>query len=212
MANSNTPEGLRPIKRTDSASYNGASVKYVVPANTTDPLFVGDLVVRLHNRATVDGTYAGVGAYSYAAANTPVFGVITGFDGAAPANTAVAEASMYQFSGNPGNSYRPAGTSTNDYYVFVETDPKVVYEVQVSNTDVLATSAIGQTAGLLYGLGTQIAGVSGTTLAANSVSTGADTVTILGLSPLPNNSISSPYAKVLVQINQPTDVPFQNGI
>lgn len=210
--NPNTPEGLRPLRRTDSASYNGAGSKYVIPANTTDAIYIGDPVVKLHNRATTDGTYAGVGLYSFAAANTPVFGVVIGFSGVLAANSVANEESFYPFSGTPGNAYRPAGASIYDFYALIETDPKVLYEIQVSNTDVLATSAIGQTAGLFYTAGTQIAGVSGVTLEANSVSNAAAVVTILGTSPMPNNTLSQPYAKVLVQINQPTDVWGQPGV
>jgi hypothetical protein len=160
-------------------------------------------VVAFDGTAAPSGQQRGVNLASFGA-NAVVSGVVQGFEGTL-ANGVASKTDSFSFwatvGTNPsGNMSRPAGSGTRDYYPSVIlTDENTVYEIQVSNTDVLPLTAIGQTANLVYAAPNTYTGLSGVTLNANSVAATGGQMTILGVAP--ESDLTSAYAKVLVSFN-----------
>lgn len=202
MANNNSPKGLVPRYRKDGAKWDNTVFPVFYSSAHTAGLATGDPVA-------LDGTHAPSGqqrGVTLAAfgANAVVSAVVQGIAGTL-ANGVASKQDAFDFWSvagvNPsGNMSRPAGTSTRDYYINVSfTDPNVLYEVQLSNADVLALGSVGQTANLLAGADSSFTGLSGVTLNANSVAATGGQVTIYGFTP--DSDPTSAYAKVLVYFN-----------
>lgn len=209
MANQNTPYGLVPTNQAYGKQVAFVGRPYVVPANQTHALYLGDPVTRVtgngHNGLTaVDLATAG--------ANAVITGTITGFLGVTEAN-ATTIPSMYNFQASPGPVFRPSTTS-QDYYVLVADDAELQLSVQVTGNSTIAQSDYGKNFNLVSGTGNRISG-SGWTISATPVTDGAGTgqVTVLGLDTLAlNNDSTAAYAKVAVRLNSSTEVNGSTGI
>ena len=203
MANLNTPFGLQLYQRDGNADFRASAVKYYVPAGTTSALFQGDPVITVASSADSLG-YNGV---KLAAAGTSnrITGVITGFLGTGTPNP-----SFFGLSGTPGPAYKPASNSVA-YYVLVTEDPAALYEVQ-ANASVAAT-VVGKNANLVAGTGSTYTGWSGWLLDTTSIGTSSTLqVSIKGFAVNPQNAPGSANAKLLVSINQNTNVNATTGI
>lgn len=204
MANQNTPMGLSAVRRKDSAQWDNTVQPVFVAAAQANALATGDVVSLVSGVAAPSGAYAGVDLSNLGTGSgnaVVAYGVVEGFLGSLAANTVGIPNFWNSVGTNPsGNMARPAATN-QDYYALVSTDHNILYAVQVSNTDVLPNTAIGKTANLQYGAPNAFTGVSGTTLAANSVATTGGEVVIYGFEQTKNNDPTKPYAKVLVYFN-----------
>jgi hypothetical protein len=184
MANSNAPEGLKPVRYASGAPYNGAANAYYVPASDGTALFIGDPVI-IAGDADADGVPTCTRATAGAAGR--VTGVVVGFR---PSTTLIA------------NGYRAASTAE---YVYVADDPNLLFEIQEDAVGgALAATNVGQNADLIAGSGSTATKRSGFQL---DSSTAATTATlqcrIEGFVRRPDNAIGA-NAKMLVRINLPT--------
>lgn len=189
MANVNRPMGLQPVQYLNGAPYNGAGRVYCIPnTDSTNKYAIGDPVT-LAGAADTNG----VPTITLATAGTgnTVLGVIVS-----------AGASSYAglYGDTSQNSLVIPATKVNNYYVLVEVDPNVVYEIQEIGTGTLLTATeIGLNANLSSGAdnGTY----SGWLLANSGVATGATLqLKLLQLAPRADNAFGQ-YAKYWVMIN-----------
>ncbi len=189
MANSNSPNGLVPVKHLSGAPYNGAGNVYsIAAAYSAAALYIGDPVI---SSGSADSN--GIPGITLAAATGAIRGVI------------VAIGQDPNFYANPeslSTTYRPAAAQDTDWYALVVDDPNVIFQVQEVGTGTpLDASAVGLNANLVLGTGNGF--VSGWTLNNGDEAT-TDTlqVRLLGLArtaPLAN--AFGQYAKWLVKIN-----------
>ena len=187
MANANTPFGLKPVKDARSGNETGGLEMFYHPASDGTALYIGDPVVK---NGSADA--AGVAGVVRAVAAGPITGVVMGFvpDG-------VTDAAGY-------------GAASTAYYVLVCTDPSEAFIIQ-DNTGIAAAD-IGLNANMTVGSGNAYSKRSGFTLdAATKATTATLALKILGLAPIPNNDFGA-YNKVLVMINNSTEVPASAGV
>ena len=183
MANNpNTPYGLQPLTRNDTAKYNASVKRYYVPAARTNQIFIGDCVTKLAAAASPLGTPAC--DLSTAGSGNAITGVVCGFLGVLPAGSSAAEPSFFPFQVSPGQAYRPAVTA-NDYYILVCDDPEALYTVQATNTyngtpgAVVPAAAVGKNCNIIQ----QITGITGTgSLGSSTVTLSSATSVVAGMS------------------------------
>lgn len=211
MANPNTPFGLSPVQRNGGASWRDSLTVYYVPANTTNAVFVGDPVIKTAAGADVNG----VNSVNLATAGTSnkITGVVCGFLGTGAAKLGQVAASSFWPPGNGGPLYKPA-SATVDYYLLVNDDPTTLYAVQSNDSGgAPAATVVGKNANLASGAGSVYTGLSGWMLAANQIGTSSnDQVSIKGFLPEIDDLPGATNAKLLVTINQSTEVPPATGI
>lgn len=209
MANQNTPYGLQPVQRLDGATWADSLRVYFVPAAQTNALFVGDPVIKVAASADTKG----VNGVDLATAGTgnQVTGVVCGFVGSCVAGTA--NPSFFGLSGTPGPAYRPASTAM-DYYVLVNDDPEAQFYIQENDAGApLTVATVGKNANLVAGAGSVFTGGSGWMLNVTGTGTGATLqLRIIGFAPEPTGVPGAANAKVIVQINNHTELPHQAGI
>lgn len=215
MANPNTPYGLVPVTRLDGANWRDSLTMYFVPAAYTNALYVGDPVIKKAASADVNG----VNAVDLAAAGAGnlITGVVCGFLGACTAGKG-GPISFFTLSGNPGPAYRPASTS-QDWYVLVNDDPEAEFIIQENDNyggtagTPLPVAAVGKNANLVSGTGSPYTGWSGWMLNSNGVNTTQNfQLNIKGFLAEADNVAGAAYAKVIVSINQHTEIPNSLGI
>ena len=181
MANVSRINGLKPVKHTTGAPYNGQFNKYFIASGNGTATFVGDLV-KLAGSASADGYPTVIQA---AAGDTPV-GVVVGFEkDPADLNTPI---------------YRRASTNR---VVFVADSPDLICEVQEDAVGgALAVTNVGQNADVVVGSGSTVTGASGVQLDSSTANTTSTLVLrIVGFADRADNEIGSANAKVLVGFN-----------
>lgn len=181
MANTNNPEGLKPVRYASGAPYTGACNMYFVPATDATALFVGDPVV-IAGDADADGVPTVTRAT--AGGGNSITGVVVGVRNT-PSQT---------------TRYRKASDAM---YVLVADDPHLLFEIQEDAIGgALASTNVGQNIDLVAGSGSTTTGLSG--FQADS-STAATTNTlqlrIEGFVRRTDNAIGA-NAKILVRINK----------
>lgn len=201
MPNINSPKGLQARHRKDGAQWDNTVYPVFYSSAHSAALATGD-VVSFDGTAAPNGQYRGVNLASFGA-NAVISGVVEGIAGTL-ANAVSSPTDSFDFwsvagVNTSGNMSRPAGTATRDYYINISSDHNLLYSVQVSNTDVLALTSVGQTANLEYAAPNAYTGLSSVTLNANSVAASGGQVVIYGAEP--GSDLTQPYAKVLVYIN-----------
>ncbi len=180
MANADIPRGLVPVYNADGGPYTGQSMLCAIPASDGTATFLYD-PVKLSG--TADAT-TGVPTVIQAAATDAIFGVIVGFQP------------------NPDNlalNYRTASTLR---YVYVCTDPGVMYEIQEDSVgNNLAVTEVGLATDIAVSAGNTLSGLSGVELDSSDTATAAGQLRILGLVRRPDNEIGT-NAKWLVRISE----------
>lgn len=199
MANTDRPNGFRPVRYLNGAPWNGQARMYQVPAANSTSIFIGDLVALSSDAPT--GEVAAVMAAAVAT-DTPVVGVLVGVD---------------PVTGRAGNSLQGGGDNDlnlseryvpaeKQRYVFVCDDPNVLFEVQEdSAADPVDAADIGLNATFIntHG-GDTTTGVSGMELDSSSHTTVADRpLKIMGLARRTDNEFDATtgQAKLIVKIN-----------
>ena len=194
--NSNSPFGLRPVRHRSGAAYNGSVNPYFLPASYATAMFIGDPVIKTGtaNTAAVGGFAVGtMPEINKATAGTTnrVTGVIVGF---LPLPT------------NLGLTYNTAST---ERVALVCDDPDVQFEAQA---DTAASVTVGLNANFTFAAGSTATGMSGATIdGTNAALTVGFQVTIMRLV----NRVdvfSGAFAKVLVKLNNHTEVNASTGI
>ncbi len=212
MANPNTPQGLVAVQRNGSAEWRNNLSVYQVAANTTAAMYVGDPVIKVTSSADVNGINGVV--LATAGTNHAITGAIQGFLGTGVAQLGQpGAASFFGLSGTPGPAYKPAN-ATAVYYVLVSDDPNQLYAIQSNDSGgAPAATVVGKNANLATGSGSQYTGWSGWQLAANQIATTSTyQVNIKGFLPEIDNLPGSAHAKLLVTLNNDTEVPPATGI
>lgn len=180
MANKNMPSGLRPVGTIGSHTYNGKIEKFYVPSTTAAAIGIGD-PVKLAGGLHTDGTPLA----ARATAGDVVIGVLVGVQ-PLPTDLTV--------------TYRKASTSM---YIYVETDPMTIYEVQEDSVGGAVALASGtQNATIIYGTVDTVTGNGKTMLDSSTVAANAALdLLILRPSPAVDNTVPLAYAKWHVKLN-----------
>lgn len=134
MANANTPRGLSPVKTITGASWNEQGTLFAIANDASNTYAIGD-IVKIGTGSDANGVQYAAKA---ATGDLPV-GVIVGFRQADPGvslvGTTLDLTKIY------------LSKSSGERYVYVVTDPQVVFEVQGNATGV-ALADVGKNAGL----------------------------------------------------------------
>lgn len=190
MANSDTPMGLRPIRHSNGAPYNGAYSEYYVPSTYATALFVGDpvIVTGTANTAGYKGNEAGTLPEinkATAAGGAYISGVIVGFEPL------------------PGDLTKTYNAASTERIVYVADDPDLVFEIQEDgDTTPLAATSVSNNADLIYThSGSTATGQSGAELDSTTINTTATLqLKVRRLVNRVNNAIGE-FAKWEVTIN-----------
>lgn len=191
MANTNSPQGIRPVRQGNGSPWNGPLSIYYVPSTDATALYIGDPVI-----IAGDGDANGIPTATRAtgATSARVTGSVVGF-GVSP--TLIANGQV-----------RPASTAG---YILVADGVGVIYEAQEDGIGgTLAATNIDQNVNLIAGTGNTIQG-SGFLLDSSTASTSATgQMRLLGLAPRDDNAFGA-SAKWLVRINLPTEAGVASG-
>lgn len=199
MANTDRPQGLRPVCHLDGTPYNGQVRMYLLPAADGTATFIGDLV-KIAGSAGAAGLVVngidceGMMTIAQSAAGDPHLGVVVGF---LPLQT------------NLETRHRAA--STNRIALVAGVD--VLYEIQeVSGGTALTADEVGLNANVVVGSGNTTTGMSGMELNNGSEATTASLdLQIMGLIKRPDNNYGE-HAKWLVRINDTHRVVGVTGV
>lgn len=190
MANADRPSGLSPVAYLNGAKWTGGGRMYSIASNDTNAYAIGDPVV-LSGSADGNGV-AGVTLATAGGANLVTgaivatagvkYGAGAGVDPAAPYTTII-----------------PA-TKSKVYYVLVEDDPNVIFEIQEQNSGTaLTASEVSLNCSLVSG--TNNGFISGWQLDnSTEATTAALQLKLLGLSQRADNAFGL-AAKWLVLLN-----------
>lgn len=203
MANNpNTPWGLQPIQNRDSSEYRANAKVYYVAASTTNPLFLGDPVIKV--AASADTTY-GYDAVNLVTAGTAhaITGVIVGFLGNSP------NGGFFGNSGVPGPYYK-ATNSTVAQWVLVDDSPTTLWSVQCTGTP--ASTVVGKNVNLVSGNGSKYTGWSGWQVSATTATTSTWQLQIVGFLQEVDNVIGNKFPKLIVRLNNSTEGLAATGI
>lgn len=189
MANVNTPFGLKPLRGAASEPHNGGLEMFHVPASDATALFIGDPVCK---NGAADA--AGVAQVIRAAAAGPITGVVQGFVPDGTTNMV---------------GYRAASTSA---YVLVNTNPDDLYEIQ-DTAGTIALADIGLNANMTLAAGNTYSKRSAVIIdPATKATTATLALKIVGVSPRPGNEAATAYQKLIVKINNSTEVSGSAGV
>lgn len=195
MANANRPSGLSPVRYLNGAKWNGGGRVYSIPSTDGNAYAVGDPVV-LAGSADASGV-ATVILATAGGANL-VTGCIVGMGG-------ITYGSGYVDPNLPNTAIIPA-SKARGYYVLVEDDPMVIFEIQESGT-AMAAADVSLNASLLSG--TNNGFMSGWQIDnSTKATTAALQLKLLGLSVRVDNAFGL-YAKWQVLINNHS---FRTGV
>lgn len=175
MANEDKPSGARVIGD-HSGFYEGQLTKMFIPATDATATYIND-IVKIAGSADANGVAT---VAQVAAGDTPC-GIIVGME---PDYT------------NLELKYRTASTAR---YVWVNTDPNVLFEIQASTT--FAAANVGLNADVVVAAGSALSGLSGMELDSTTIlATATLVLAIEGITQREDNEIAN-NAKVLCSFN-----------
>lgn len=195
MASVSRINGFRPVKTLTGAAWNGQSELAFMDAGNSTVVMVGDLVVLAGDARAATG----VPTVSRAVTTTAgVYGVVVGIG----------------FTGNGDTGNVPPVTDLNtpvyrrastDRYVYVCTDPNVIYEVQLAGAGpaaATATALVGLNAEFTATAGNTASGASGMQLnSAGAAATATLPLKIVGLPNRPDNVPGDAFLNFYVKLN-----------
>jgi hypothetical protein len=180
MANTNKPFGLRPM---GNLSATGAQKQYgyLIADNQSGAIFQGDLVT----------LKSGFIVKFDATLHKVAVGVFNGCNYTDPTSGKPTWSNYY-----PGSVNITSGQITAE----VVDDPNQLFLIQADEDVVQAD--FGKQASILYGAGSTVNGVSGTTLDSSTIAeTAALVLTLVGVFTKPGNTLGENYTQVIVKIN-----------
>lgn len=201
MANTNAPFGLKPVKHTNGAPWNGQANLYYIPSGDTLAYYIGDVVAATNTGDVATGTPGAilVGTRGSTTTSGVTRGVVVGIGTAG--GTAGFAAPLGADATNLESTFVPA-TKTKAYYIWVADDPTLIFEAQ---TNTIASTAFNENCGIAVGLApTAPVNQSLTTVTGGSATTTSTLpIKIMGAPNRPDNDLTSPgtYAKVYVMLN-----------
>lgn len=200
--NTDTPFGLRPVRYRDGSPYNGAVNPYYINSTYATALFIGDPVVKVAGGSNA----AAVG--SFPIGTLPEIQKATAGDGNAITGVIVGFAPL------PNNLGLQYNTASTERVAYVCDDPNVVFEIQADGA--ISATQVGLNAILIYThSGSTVTGRSGAELDTTSTAPSADAsnqLTILRVVDRADNYAATANTKVLVAINQHTELTGAIGI
>ena len=191
MANVNAPSGLSPVKSLTGAPFNEAGRLYAIANDASNTYAIGDIV-----KSAIGNDANGTPLVTKAAATDIPLGVI--------ASIRVANPGVSLAGTNINLAQLWIGLSSGSYtYVYVITDPTVVYKVQANAS---AAGEIGSTAVPTITADqsstlAQYAPQSNTYVTADASATAASMFQIVGFYQDPTNTIGA-YNDLLVKFNK----------
>ena len=193
MANVNAANGLSPVMHLNGAPWNQQVQLYRIPSGDTSQYGIGD-IVKLAAGADANGVPDIAKAVNSDAG--PV-GVLVGIDPVLTAGTSLQGTSLTL------ETIAIPATKTKAYYVYVVTDPSVLYEVQADNTGTLTASTwITSNAKVVVGNPATNSPYSGTVLDSTSFAvTSSLMFTVVGLTTKPGADFTA-YTRFLVKFNK----------
>ena len=196
MANNpNVPSGMQPYQHGGSVSYRANATVYSVAANTTNPMFLGDPVIKQAASADTTHGYDGVNLAT-AVSNNKITGVIVGFLGTDP------NGAFFGASGAPGNYFK-ATNSPVLQYVLVDDDAKSNFVIQCTGTP--AATVVGKNTNLVSGNGSKVTGWSGWQCSATVATSATAQLRIIGFLQEVDNVVGNKFPKLIVNINNSTE-------
>ncbi len=179
MANVNAPFGFRSVRKIGGGTYTGMIEMFYLPATDANQLFIGDMVQSVQSADTIGLTGLREVTKLTVGGGHPVLGAICGFD--------VSYAPGGGLTPNLNIAYRPASTA---YYVYVCTDPDMIYEAQAIGAGGVANNQLGLNGNVTFGAGgNTLNNFSGAGLDATAAATTANfQLRILEFSRRPNNA------------------------
>lgn len=189
MANTDKPNGLKPIGTIGQSYYRGEIQRCVILGADTTNTFIGDPVKLSASGADSTGKFKAV---TQAAATNPIYGVIVGIE-------------PQPFTQSGSDDLQPtyvAGSVTTDQYVLVDIDPNSIFEIQeVSGGTPLAAADIGLNASIVVGTGDTTTGASAVELNnATEAVTATLELKIMSVIDSPGNALGE-HCKFAVKIN-----------
>ena len=205
--NASTPYGLQPIQVLGD-SYRPNTQVYQIPANTTAAAFLGDPVIKTAGTADAQGIDGVV--LATAGSTNKITGVIVGFLGSnAGGFPGGSTGGFFANSGTPGPFYKATSLATV-MYVMVETNTSAIFAVQCSGNP--AATVVGKNTNLVSGNGGKTTGWSGWQASATVATSATAQLNIVGFLQEVDNVIGSANSKLLVRINNSTEIPGASGI
>ena len=206
MANIDAPFGLRPVRHANGAPYNGAATPMFISGTYATALFVGDPVVRIaagSNTKIVD--VPGYGSFPQ--------GTLPAVVRASVGDTERITGVIVGFAAQPTDLETKWSKASTQGVALVTADPDLVYEIQADGA--IPAASIGLNAVLIA----THAGSTNTGLSGMELDTTSDTpeanasnqLRILASVNRPDNDTTITHAKVLVQINKPTEATSDAG-
>lgn len=192
MASVSRINGLRPVKTSTGAPYNGQAGVYFVPASNSDVIMVGD-VVKLAGDGRSPSGVPTVARHAGGASEAAV-GVVVGilFTGMGDTQNVPPVTDI-----NPP-VYRRAST---DRYLLVADDPQLVFETQAIG-GTFATADVGLNAEVDVAAGNTTSGASGMTVdLATKATTATLPLKIVGFPARPDNNVGDAFVNLYVKIN-----------
>ena len=202
MANVNAPSGLAAVQYRSQNAWNAAPRLYYIPQTDTNAYAIGDPVKSLTGGASANGIPAVT--LAVAGASNQIRGVIQSAGAGIGSNSPVLVAGAGAYDPNALGSVIIPASKTQGYFVYINDDPDVLWEVQ-SFSGVGATpwtaADIGKNVNLKAG--TNNGYISGWTLddTAASSTTINNQCKLVSLVQRKDNAFGS-YARFLVAINQ----------
>ncbi len=184
MANTDKPNGFRPVSHLSGAPYNGAFTKMYCAAN----LFKGDIV----EQTTADGIASGDGIYQ---------SVIRMADGA----TSIPIGVVVGWELNPTALTNLYHVGSGTYAVFVATDPTIIFECQGDGAGtILGATEVGMNTDVVLAGGDIATGLSNMEVDEDTTAaivTAATPLRIMGIADVPGNEAGVANQKIRVMLN-----------
>ena len=198
MAQVSRINGFRPVKTVTGAAWNGQAELCFMPASDSTVVMVGDAVVLAGDARAATGVPTVTRLTSATGATVGVYGIVVGF-----AFTGVGDAgNIPPVTDLNTPVFRRAST---DRYLFVCTDPNVIYEVQIAGAGpaaAAATALVGLNGQFTLTAGNTATGTSGMQLdSAGTATTAALPLKIVGIPNRPDNVPGDPFLSFYVKLN-----------
>lgn len=185
MANTDKPSGFKPVGHYFGLDWTASIRCYYVGSSDSTAIYKYDMV-RLNGSSDSTGIYADV---DQAAATESLLGSAVGFS------------TVPQIVADPSNLtrlYRPASTAM---YVYVVTDPFVIYEAQEDSVGgSIAAASVSLSTDITVGTGSTTTGLSAMELDSSDVATAAGQMRLLGRVNREDNALGN-QCKWLCMIN-----------
>jgi len=165
MPNTNAPIGLRPVRYTTGAKYDGKVSPYFIPSTYATALFIGDPVIKTGTSNTAAVEAPGAGRFNIG--TLPEINKATAGDGNRVTGAIVGFTALPT---DLSKNYNPASTAR---IAWVADDPSIVFEIQADGA--IPAASIGLNAVFIYTQsGSTVTGLSGVELDTTSDVPAAD--------------------------------------